>query len=559
MASLKTALRRKNANGGYDTILLQGDSTITYRPSGRTVEQDLAAYLPSVQNSDVVPESLPFGRLQTGQHRVWVGNSTETPVEIITKNNVPATAAGQFLATDENGDLVAVDGAAMSTKTINMVLLAANWADNAQTLIVEGIDKDTNGVLELASTITDEQKTAATEANIAFSQGDGVINFTCDSAPTVDIPLTLHLTNVLVNSDVGDMRANVYDPQGKATDIFKYIDENSVPSDWNQNDANANNYVKNRTHYTTDPVETVLVEETSLEFSDTFMQNPFVLSEIVEGQTYKVVWDGTIYECVGYIINDINDIPSIGNGSIFGVDGGANEPFFISAANGNVMVCVSGTGTHTVSIETKQCNIVKLPLEYHQNSNIINGEGYGSVKTIGATEASGMHSHAEGYKTTASGDEGSHAEGNRTIASGMYSHAEGFYTEASGEASHAEGYETTASGMYSHAEGCYTIASSYCQHVQGEYNIEDSTKTYAHIVGNGTDSNTRSNAHTVDWDGNAWFQGDVYVGSNSGTNKDDGSVKLQRAITGTAGDFVVIGSDGNVTTKTVPNAEEASF
>ena len=33
----------------------------------------------------------------------------------------------------------------------------------------------------------------------------------------------------------------------------------------------------------------------------------------------------------------------------------------------------------------------------------------------------------------------------------------------------------------------------------------------------------------------------------------------QDAITGTAGQFVVIGDDGNVTTKTVPNAEEASF
>lgn len=33
----------------------------------------------------------------------------------------------------------------------------------------------------------------------------------------------------------------------------------------------------------------------------------------------------------------------------------------------------------------------------------------------------------------------------------------------------------------------------------------------------------------------------------------------QTRITGTAGDFVVIGEDGSVTTKTVSNAEEASF
>ena len=34
------------------------------------------------------------------------------------------------------------------------------------------------------------------------------------------------------------------------------------------------------------------------------------------------------------------------------------------------------------------------------------------------------------------------------------------------------------------------------------------------------------NAHTLDWDGNSWFAGDVYVHSTSGTNKDAGSKKL---------------------------------
>lgn len=49
---------------------------------------------------------------------------------------------------------------------------------------------------------------------------------------------------------------------------------------------------------------------------------------------------------------------------------------------------------------------------------------------------------------------------------------------------------------------------------------------YAHIVGNGISNTACSNAHTLDWNGNAWFAGDVYVGSTSGTNKDEGSKKL---------------------------------
>lgn len=32
---------------------------------------------------------------------------------------------------------------------------------------------------------------------------------------------------------------------------------------------------------------------------------------------------------------------------------------------------------------------------------------------------------------------------------------------------------------------------------------------YLSIAGNGTSDNARSNAHTLDWDGNAWYQGNV--------------------------------------------------
>lgn len=142
------------------------------------------------------------------------------------------------------------------------------------------------------------------------------------------------------------------------------------------------------------------------------------------------------------------------------------------------------------------------------------------------TTASGDYSHAEGSYTTASGNY-SHAEGNITTASGDYSHAEGFNTTASGHYSHAEGIDTTASGDHSHAEGIGTIASyDSDQHVQGKFNIEDSSRTYADIIGNGTKDTARSNAATVDWSGNAWYAGDVYVGSTSGTNRDEGSEKL---------------------------------
>lgn len=63
---------------------------------------------------------------------------------------------------------------------------------------------------------------------------------------------------------------------------------------------------------------------------------------------------------------------------------------------------------------------------------------------------------------------------------------------------------------------------------------------YVFVVGNGESSTARSNAHTLDWSGNAWFSGDVYVGSTSGTNKDEGSKKLATE------DFVLQNSSGNI-------------
>lgn len=118
----------------------------------------------------------------------------------------------------------------------------------------------------------------------------------------------------------------------------------------------------------------------------------------------------------------------------------------------------------------------------------------------------------------------SHAEGLDTWALGDVSHAEGSSTKAMGSFSHAEGYFTEVMGSFSHAEGCYTIASGACQHVEGRGNIEDKNNKYLHIVGNGTDSD-RSNAHTLDWNGNAWFAGKATV-SVQPTDNNDLTTKL---------------------------------
>ena len=109
---------------------------------------------------------------------------------------------------------------------------------------------------------------------------------------------------------------------------------------------------------------------------------------------------------------------------------------------------------------------------------------------------------------------------------GKGSSAIGVGVEASGDASHAEGDYTTASGDYSHSEGEGTTASSQNQHVQGKYNIEDTNNKYAHIVGNG-DIINKSNAHTLDWEGNGWYAGKL---SQEGTPTEDKDLTTKKYV-----------------------------
>jgi len=186
--------------------------------------------------------------------------------------------------------------------------------------------------------------------------------------------------------------------------------------------------------------------------------------------------------------------------------------------------------------------------------NSTTASGMGSHAEGNSTTASGMGSHAEGMSTTAS-NQGTHAEGMSTTASGMFAHAEGNNTLASSNATHAEGNGAKASGYAAHAEGLWTEAAGDAQHAQGKYNIVDNDNVYAHIIGNGTSENARSNAHTVDWEGNAWFAGNVYVG---GTNQSEGSKLLSLTDLNSA-ELITIADIDAICGGTIQSASEVTF
>lgn len=382
-------------------------------------------------------------------------------------------------------------------------------------------------------------------------------------------------SKVSVSDIVNDLLTNVANKplsaaQGVA--LKKLIDDNAaklaVPADWNQNDSTKSDFIKNRPFYETDPVEVVIAEGTIP--AGGYLQVPTTIKSLTLGETYTVVFDGITYSNLTCI--SVDGLPAIGSADFSYTD----YPFVFGVQNGMTIGMAGDGSSHTMRVTGSATEIIPLDRKYiavhidafpgekvegktytvdeedvtagvgaevfnDYKTNVASG-GYAHVEgsnNIASgrwsahaegynTKATDSYAHSEGYNTTASGM-ASHAEGHYARAIGENSHAEGFGTEASGEnshaegdnafatgfRSHAEGRSTEASGENSHAEGFGTIAAGEHQHAQGKFNIEDTENKYAHIVGNGSSKSSRSNAHTVDWNGNAWFKGDVYIGGNS--------------------------------------------
>lgn len=144
--------------------------------------------------------------------------------------------------------------------------------------------------------------------------------------------------------------------------------QSGVQSDWNQNDDTQPDYVKNRPFYTGDPVETILVEERTISFSEVsgIYQGKFssTFSPTI-GETYKVSWDGTVYECTCVYIGEAY---AIGNRSIAGAGSDTGEPFLmIVPGTGEIMIAsteASDSHTFSISVFDQNVEVVKIDEKY---------------------------------------------------------------------------------------------------------------------------------------------------------------------------------------------------
>jgi hypothetical protein len=372
-------------------------------------------------------------------------------------------------------------------------------------------------------------------------------------------------------------------------------------ADWNQNDPNADNYVKNRTHW--EEYDNVFyIDEHAIITSQPASEGwyyshtkitPAKIPQI--GTKYIVVFDGIEYEEVA---RDVEGGICFGKELPYSLDG-PDRPYgiFIHINSHKIAFSAFTNEKHTFKVyryeevvHTIDSKYLGLTDDLQDIRNMINNK-------MDIENPVGFGSFSMNRKASSDIGEFSSAEGFDTTAAGNYSKAEGYMTEVNSAHTHVQGkYNIDPDGRYSIIEECdctlgplqstiyyyysssYTFSAGYFKLVNGtsvrfsglnnlprgvyiagsSYNTtslymltDESVKStssssttythvtklssvptydrlghYAHIVGNGTSEEERSNAHTLDWEGNAWYAGDVYVGSDSGTSKDEGSKKL---------------------------------
>ncbi len=180
------------------------------------------------------------------------------------------------------------------------------------------------------------------------------------------------------------------------------------------------------------------------------------------------------------------------------------------------------------------------------------GKAFGRGNTVSGAGAVGI-----GENNTASGAY-SVAIGRQNTSSENSSTALGYYNTASGGYATAGGAGSTASGGVSTAIGYGVVANHLCQTAIGCYNEADPSTAnagqrgnYIEIVGNGTGANARSNARTLDWDGNEALAGDLTLGKGSANEATLTAALLKALVSG--------GSTGQVLTRTANGFEWAAL
>lgn len=264
----------------------------------------------------------------------------------------------------------------------------------------------------------------------------------------------------------------------------------SSTADWNQNDPDALDYVKNRTHWDDES------QTQTIDYNAWKGERPSI--PLILGVWYEVSWSSelTAHAYVQYMNTDEAD------GRFECKQNSAGELYVGFESGSPFCIFSDRTEINTSWFQVNRVDGLRLTGEIttglHQlDKKYISRDVLNEIHTLGKSveyQNSALSSKMNAADPTGIGSFSLNRKANS--ASGEYSFVAGYNATASGLCSFAAGQNTTAVGNYSF--------------VTGRNNVIDDSGKYLHIVGKGIGSE-RSNAYTLDWNGNGWFSGDVFV------------------------------------------------
>lgn len=203
---------------------------------------------------------------------------------------------------------------------------------------------------------------------------------------------------------------------------------------------------------------------------------------------YNVIPQGTKYAMVDGTNNTVGGENNSANGYHNTIDGGE-----CNSTDGKINNVYAGI------VNNVRGTLNKV---HDGNYNDISGRSH---------EVTGSDNHVEGHDHTVVAP---------TVSAGR-NHVEGYQNKVYSKNSHIQGIANEAQKLDdSGAEvsnvdltGYHNIGNGSHQNVAGKYNSPKSNM--ARITGGGTSNSKRKNIEELDWEGNMWFRGNVYVGGNS--------------------------------------------
>lgn len=318
--------------------------------------------------------------------------------------------------------------------------------------------------------------------------------------------------------------AGLYALDGSSTVVIKVSNEGEIVH------KIPGKFLPEKTHWVNEQDVEILPETTVPVQQNTIVAIGTSLNAAIEPCIeYTVTWNGTEYRCVAENFVYGGDVAgaTLGSTELFGgsqIDVPFGfifvHPAYVAAVGlSNAVVSRDSSTSATFAIIEPAGTVHKLDAKFlppgvvtsiNDKTGAVNltAEDVGAdAKGTAQTLISRIPVYAGSGLSSLRGA-GAAAEGDTyKMAASAVALGEG--CQSMGRASFSACRHTEAKKLAASAIGHGTIASGEAQHVQGKYNVEDTEGRYAHIVGNGESDTARSNAHTIDWDGNAWFAGYV--------------------------------------------------